>query len=84
MKAKQHWDIRTLGHGSKKKKKKKRESADKALLVRSEVFTAVTTKNGVFWNVKLRSYPTANRLRLRYKSQPVNAMYGLRFSRPLL
>jgi hypothetical protein len=42
--------------------------------VRFEVFTAVTMKNAVFWDIKTRSYLTGNTLRLRYSVQPVNAM----------
>jgi hypothetical protein len=40
----------------------------KLILVRFEVFPAVTMKNAVFW------YLTGNTLRLRYRAQPVNAM----------
>jgi hypothetical protein len=42
--------------------------------VRFEVFTAVTKKNGVFWDIKPSSYFTADTLLLRYRVQPVNAM----------
>jgi hypothetical protein len=39
-----------------------------------EVFTAVTMKNAVFWDIKTQSYLTGDTLRLRYRPQPVNAM----------
>jgi hypothetical protein len=39
-----------------------------------EVFSAVTVKNVVFWDIKHSSYFTGNTLRLRYRVQPVNAM----------
>jgi hypothetical protein len=42
--------------------------------MRLEVFTAVTVKSAVFWDIKAQ-------LRLRYRTQPVNAMQDLRFSR---
>jgi hypothetical protein len=42
--------------------------------VRSEVFTSVTMKYAVFWNVKPSSYLTGDTLRLRYSAQPVNAI----------
>jgi hypothetical protein len=42
--------------------------------VRFEVFTAVTTENAVFWDIKPSSYFTGDTLRLRYRAQPVNAM----------
>jgi hypothetical protein len=42
--------------------------------VRFEVFTAVTMKNVVFWDIKPSSYLTGDTLRLRYRAQPVNAM----------
>jgi hypothetical protein len=42
--------------------------------VRFEVFTAVTMKNVVFWDIKPISYFTGDTLRLRYSVQPVNAM----------
>jgi hypothetical protein len=48
--------------------------------VRFEVFTAVAMKNAVFWDMKTSSYLTGDTLLLRYKSQPVNTMYDLRFS----
>jgi hypothetical protein len=41
---------------------------------RFEVFTAVTMKNVVFWDIKPSSYFTGDTLRLRYRIQPVNAM----------
>jgi hypothetical protein len=43
-------------------------------VVRIEVFTAVTTKNAVFWDIKPRSYLTESTLRLRHRVQLVNAM----------
>jgi hypothetical protein len=42
--------------------------------VRFEVFTAVTMKNDVFWDIKPSSYFTGDTLRLRYRAKPVNAM----------
>jgi hypothetical protein len=42
--------------------------------LRLEVFTAVTMKNAVFWDMKPSSYFTGNTLPLRYRAQPVNAM----------
>jgi hypothetical protein len=48
---------------------------------RFEVFTAVTMKNSVFWYIKPSSYHTWDTLRLRYRAQPVKAMYDLLFSR---
>jgi hypothetical protein len=42
--------------------------------VRFEIFTAVTMKNGVFWDIKPSSYFAGDTLRLRYRAQPVNAM----------
>jgi hypothetical protein len=38
-----------------------------------EVFTAVTTKNVVFWNKTLSSYHTGNTLNLSYRAHPVKA-----------
>jgi hypothetical protein len=38
-------------------------------------------KNAVLWNIKPSSYLTRDTLHLRYRAQPVNAMYDLRFSR---
>jgi hypothetical protein len=42
--------------------------------VRFEVFTAVTMKNTVFWDIKPSSYLTGNTSGLRYRAQTVNAM----------
>jgi hypothetical protein len=42
--------------------------------VRLEVFTAVTMKNVVFWEIKPSSYFRGDTLRLRYRAQLVNAM----------
>jgi hypothetical protein len=42
--------------------------------VRFEVFTAVTTKNAVIWDIKPSSYLPGDTLGLRYIDQPVNAM----------
>jgi hypothetical protein len=39
-----------------------------------EVFTAMTVKNPVFWDIKASSYLTGNTLLLHYRGQPVNAM----------
>jgi hypothetical protein len=41
---------------------------------KSEVFTAVTMKNVVFWDINPSSYLTGNTLRYGYRGQPVNAM----------
>jgi hypothetical protein len=41
---------------------------------RLEVFTAVTKKNVVFWDIKASSYFTGDTLLLHYRVQPVNAM----------
>jgi hypothetical protein len=40
---------------------------------RFEVFTAVTMKNGVFWDIETQFIP--------HRDQPVNVMTDLRFSR---
>jgi hypothetical protein len=42
--------------------------------VRFEVFTAVTMKNGIFWDIKPSSYLTVDILRLHYRAQPVKTM----------
>jgi hypothetical protein len=42
---------------------------------------AVTKKNIVFWSIKIQFGPHKGLLRLRYRAQPVNAKYDLRFSR---
>jgi hypothetical protein len=42
--------------------------------VRFEVFTAVTNKNAVSWDIKPSSYLTADTLRLRYRAQRVDIM----------
>jgi hypothetical protein len=42
--------------------------------IRFEVFTSVTMKNVVFWDIKTSSYFTGDTLRLHYTVQPVNAM----------
>jgi hypothetical protein len=42
--------------------------------VGSEVFTGVTMKNAIFWDIKANSYFTGDTLRLRYRSNPVTAM----------
>jgi hypothetical protein len=42
--------------------------------VKFEVFTAVTMKNGVFWDIKPQLDLTESTLRLRYRVQLVNAM----------
>jgi hypothetical protein len=42
--------------------------------VRFEVFSAVTMKNAVFWDIKSRSYLIGDTLRLGYRAQAVNAM----------
>jgi hypothetical protein len=47
---------------------------------RFDVCEAITTENGVFWNIKPSSHLTGGTLRLRYRAQPVNAMLDLRFS----
>jgi hypothetical protein len=47
--------------------------------VRFNVYTAVTMKNAVFWDIKTCSYLTKDKLRLRFRYQPVNAMKDVRF-----
>jgi hypothetical protein len=42
--------------------------------VRLEVFTALTMKNTVFWNLKSSSYLTGDKFHHRYRAQPANAM----------
>jgi hypothetical protein len=42
--------------------------------VRLEVFTVVTMKNVVFWDIIPSSYLTGDTSRLHYRAQPVNAM----------
>jgi hypothetical protein len=44
------------------------------MYVRTEVFTAVTMNNAVFWDIKPSSYLIGDTLRLLYRAQPVNAM----------
>jgi hypothetical protein len=44
------------------------------LVVRFEVFTAVTMKSGIFWDIKHSLYFTGDTLHLHYRVQPVNAM----------
>jgi hypothetical protein len=44
-----------------------------------EVFTAVTMKNAVFWDINPSSYLIGDTLRLCYRAQLVNVMQGLRF-----
>jgi hypothetical protein len=46
--------------------------------VRFEVFTVVPMKNAVLWDIETTFLP--HRRHLRYTAQPVNGMYGLRFS----
>jgi hypothetical protein len=46
---------------------------NKEFKVRFEVFTAVTMKNAVLWDIKPSSYFTGETLHLRYRAQPVNA-----------
>jgi hypothetical protein len=48
--------------------------ANSFLLIRFEGFTALTTKNVVFWDIKTQSVPHRRPFRLRYSVQPVNAM----------
>jgi hypothetical protein len=45
-----------------------------ALYVESEVFTIMTMKNAVFWDIKLSSYFTGDTLPLCYRVQPLSAM----------
>jgi hypothetical protein len=42
--------------------------------VKFAVFTVVTMKNSVFWDIKPSSYFTEDTLLPRYRAQPVNAM----------
>jgi hypothetical protein len=44
------------------------------MLCKIEVFTAVTIKNAVFWDIKPRLYFTGDTFRIHYRVQPVNAM----------
>jgi hypothetical protein len=46
----------------------------KQKFVRFQVYTAVTMKNVVLWDIKPSSYFTGDTLRLRYIVQPINAM----------
>jgi hypothetical protein len=48
------------------------EAVEKRRL-RFEVFTAVTVKNVVFWDIKSQFVFQGDTLRLRYRVQPVNA-----------
>jgi hypothetical protein len=41
-----------------------------------EVSTAVTMKDVVFWDIKPSLYLTGDTSRLRYRTQPVNAVWG--------
>jgi hypothetical protein len=41
---------------------------------RSEVFTAVTMKNGLFWDIKTQFVPHRRHNASRYRVQPVNSM----------
>jgi hypothetical protein len=45
------------------------------------VSSAVTMTNAVFWAKKPSTYLTGDTLHLRYRVQPVNAIYDLRFPR---
>jgi hypothetical protein len=50
---------------------------------RFEVFTAVTMKNAVFWDIKTQFVHHRRHITSLYIAQPVNAMYAmydLRFS----
>jgi hypothetical protein len=42
--------------------------------VRFEVFTAVTMKNAVSWDIETQFVPHRRQLRRRYRDQTVNAM----------
>jgi hypothetical protein len=42
------------------------------IIVRFEVFTSVTMKNAVFWDIRTQFLPYKSTLRLRYRIQPVN------------
>jgi hypothetical protein len=44
------------------------------MLCKIEVFTAVTMKNAVFWDIKPQFVPHRRHISLRYRVQPVNAM----------
>jgi hypothetical protein len=46
---------------------------ERKIYIRFEVFTAVTMKNAVFWDIKPSSYFTGDTLLLHYRVQPVNA-----------
>jgi hypothetical protein len=41
---------------------------------RFEVFTAVTMKNAVYWDINTQFVPSGDTLGLRYRAQPDNAM----------
>jgi hypothetical protein len=49
--------------------------------VRFEIFTAVTMKNAVIWDIKIQFLPHKKKNIIFYRVQPVNAMYDLSFSR---
>jgi hypothetical protein len=48
--------------------------------LRFEVFKAVTMKKALFCDIKTQFVTYRSTLRLRYRAQPVNAMWDLRFS----
>jgi hypothetical protein len=47
---------------------------NRATLVRSEDFTAMTMKNVAFWDIKTQFVLHRRHILLRYRVQPVNAM----------
>jgi hypothetical protein len=54
----------------------KRYSREDEPSVRFEVFTAVTMKNSVFWDIKPSSYLLGTLLRLCFREQPVHSLQG--------
>jgi hypothetical protein len=68
------WDIKTQFVLHRRHITSPLQSSAGYCYVRFEVFTAVTTKNVVFWDKKPSSYFTGDTLLLHYRVQPVNAM----------
>jgi hypothetical protein len=58
----------TGGYATQETKEKQKSG------VRFDVFTAVTMKNVVFWDIKPSSYFTGDTLRLSYRVQTVNVV----------
>jgi hypothetical protein len=68
------WDIKTPFVPYRKHITSPLQNPASKCYVRFEVFTAVTMKSAVFWDIKPTSYFTGDTLRLHYTDQPVNAM----------